>query len=653
MKFYFQVILFGWICTYAFRANGQEPGGVENAALWYQSVQLGEEHYTWQKYRSKKGTEANPIDGLLPVTGMSLNYNPAVKFSDSDLGFDVFLHPTRIQAFDLFAVYQTEDFVHERNLWSLEVEDQTHRVMTTHRVADLAAHKYMNYSYKQPGKPEINRYFQSADWSTASGRHTLRWAGMPQAKDLPIKPFAGAIAEWVLFDRILTEEEAARIESYLAVKYGITLRRPANNDYVSAVGTVIWDGVANEVFHHNIAGIGRDDRSGLLQSKSSSSQVNGQPIIEFIDQETCPDQRFLLWGDNGAPPQWARKMNGQPVRLSRQWLMQISGDADQLLTQIAYNTDQIPGETEENDRLWLVVDQSGTGEFDATHTKYFPLSSNAEALPAASIKWGAQGSSKVIFTFAAGPSLLGHTSIHQPSCDLSPAGALTVTAAGGMPPYRVSLRQEDSGPGESAVFGTDDPAYFEGLQPGSYTVVITDAEGHHFEERILIETKDGPKIPLLSQYQLSSQKSLLLDAAPTSSGGQYQYTWTGPNGLSVASSSISIQEPGQYEVTIEGGGCFDHQTILVDGPESNLIQQIDLLPNPVLAREVFRVEVELKQTRDLEMNIYDISGTLIRTEKQQGSRYYRFQSEIATAGTYLLQFKAGTSTKTIRLVVQS
>ena len=62
-----------------------------------------------------------------------------------------------------------------------------------------------------------------------------------------------------------------RIQTYLAIKYGITLGiQGTSQDYVNSDGTVIWDQSANVGYNYDITGIGRDDVSGLNQKQSRS-----------------------------------------------------------------------------------------------------------------------------------------------------------------------------------------------------------------------------------------------------------------------------------------------------------------------------------------------------------------------------------------------
>lgn len=134
----------------------------------------------------------------------------------------------------------------------------------------------------------------------------------------------GRIAEIITYssrknDSELTQDRN-KIQSYLAVKYGITLgQNGTSQDYVDSDGTVIWDvntGVPTEdVFNYDIAGIGRDDVSDLhqKQSRSVNNSTDGagrtqgvltMGITDLYDTNsqnpnTLGNKQFLMWGNNG------------------------------------------------------------------------------------------------------------------------------------------------------------------------------------------------------------------------------------------------------------------------------------------------------------------------------------------------------------------
>ena len=109
--------------------------------------------------------------------------------------------------------------------------------------------------------------------------------------------FDGDIAELIMFAGNQSDTKRRRIESYLAIKYGITLG--ANEDYLDSGGTTIFDSNGTHSgYTNNIAGIGQDDAQSLNQSSSTAQKADA--IITVGSASDLDDGEFLLWGnDNG------------------------------------------------------------------------------------------------------------------------------------------------------------------------------------------------------------------------------------------------------------------------------------------------------------------------------------------------------------------
>lgn len=135
------------------------------------------------------------------------------------------------------------------------------------------------------------------------------WIGRSQAFD---GSFDGKIAEIITYDsRKDDASERNRIESYLAIKYGITLGvNGVSKNYVDSDGNVLY--TAGNGFNYNVTGIGRDDVSGLnqKQSKSIHAAETGDDItIGLVDIYSTnsenpnsfdADKNFLIWGHDNA-----------------------------------------------------------------------------------------------------------------------------------------------------------------------------------------------------------------------------------------------------------------------------------------------------------------------------------------------------------------
>lgn len=158
-----------------------------------------------------------------------------------------------------------------------------------------------------------------------------------------VNPFDGRIGEVINFSTIRTDAERRRIQSYLAVKYGITLDQSAaaadDRSYFRADGTTIWSTTTNSTHNNDIAGIGRDDDACFVQKQSTSS--NSDDILTIGHVEVASDNAanvngfndngdYLMWGnDNGTTAQASANTADIPAtiseRMSRVWKVQDTG----------------------------------------------------------------------------------------------------------------------------------------------------------------------------------------------------------------------------------------------------------------------------------------------------------------------------------------
>ncbi len=121
----------------------------------------------------------------------------------------------------------------------------------------------------------------------------------------------GRVAEVISYASRVLDANRPKIESYLAIKYGITLGvNGTSKNYLDSGGNIIWNISNNAGFNYNIAGIGKDVASDLYQKQSkSSNDINevtiGLGVIAATNNaninEFKKDRDFLVWGsDNGA-----------------------------------------------------------------------------------------------------------------------------------------------------------------------------------------------------------------------------------------------------------------------------------------------------------------------------------------------------------------
>lgn len=123
-------------------------------------------------------------------------------------------------------------------------------------------------------------------------------------------PFNGTIQEIIVIRKpsanaLMSNADLAKIHSYLAIKYGITLKE---GNYVNSDGNAIWDRTKTgySAYNNNIFGIGRDNASGLNQVQSRSVETEMLTIYKGTlgtlnnnSSAELPDKSFLMMGSNG------------------------------------------------------------------------------------------------------------------------------------------------------------------------------------------------------------------------------------------------------------------------------------------------------------------------------------------------------------------
>ena len=145
--------------------------------------------------------------------------------------------------------------------------------------------------------------------------------------------FTGEIAEIIYYENALSETERRQVESYLAIKYGITLSNDTDGDavafeagegdYLAADGTtVVWDASVNSGYHNDIAGLALDADAGL--SQSSSKSLSSTSIFTVTDNSLNEDD-YIMWGHNGAGTTTSPSPSSFDFQFDRVWKVEVTG----------------------------------------------------------------------------------------------------------------------------------------------------------------------------------------------------------------------------------------------------------------------------------------------------------------------------------------
>ncbi|PHR36892.1 MAG: hypothetical protein COA38_00755 [Fluviicola sp.] len=124
---------------------------------------------------------------------------------------------------------------------------------------------------------------------------------------LPSRDWLGDASEVIVLTGTSTPAERNQIESYLAIKYGITLDNSGGGtqgDYFATTGATIWDASVAASYHNNVIGIGRENSEALYQKQSHTLTDTSRIYLSTLtttnaaNAGTFNDFSYILIGDN-------------------------------------------------------------------------------------------------------------------------------------------------------------------------------------------------------------------------------------------------------------------------------------------------------------------------------------------------------------------
>ena len=228
--------------------------------------------------------------------------------------------------------------------------------------------------------------------------------------------FNGKIPEVIVYRSVLTAADNNKVESYLAVKYGLTLDQTAPTNYVSSNASITWNAATNGIYKNNIAGIARDDFSALLQKQSRSVNPGLQVTVGLgaLDSTNlantnvfASNNSFLIWGDDNGAVTFKTVVTGNTAvnsRMARIWKVQETGTVDQV--EVAFPYDALPNPRQS----YLVVSADATIDNADTYIPLYDITLNGKKHWAAKVDF-TTGQYFTVAAFIKSPGGVGTTSL--------------------------------------------------------------------------------------------------------------------------------------------------------------------------------------------------------------------------------------------------
>lgn len=339
------------------------PGGVDaNLSLWIKAdagtstTTDGANLDVWQDQSSSVNTVTSAVNFEPVYRANSINFNPAIDFENSDVmhaasqnlgaGVGATIDAFFVAAvdnpanFDGLALYGTIGTGNAGISWNHN--GSTGKFQVSKNIGG-PGDAYSNSSFQGGVPTVVSGGYTGATYRAALNGETYALGN----QSVNINPnifrigegvgngelFDGRIAEAIFYSTNHSNNDRKKIESYLAIKYGITLDQSSVNSYLASDGATIWDATANATFKNDIAGIGQDLSSGLNQKQSLSASGNflaiGLGTIEASNLANAAtfavDKSFLIWGHNGAALDFTNPLVNDHAYASKLWKVAETG----------------------------------------------------------------------------------------------------------------------------------------------------------------------------------------------------------------------------------------------------------------------------------------------------------------------------------------
>ena len=187
----------------------------------------------------------------------------------------------------------------------------------------------------------------------------------------------GDINEILVYTYSLSALNQAKAETYLAVKYGVTLDNVGGGtqgDYTATTGANIWDASDGSSYQNNVIGIGREDSEDLYQKQSHTYDDTTRIYLNTLETSnttntgTFNDFSYIMMGDNQglmnanatANAEMPTGLTGCSLysRLEREWKVTKTNVTEDFSWDVTLNAAAVPGSVNIA-HLRLLVDDDG------------------------------------------------------------------------------------------------------------------------------------------------------------------------------------------------------------------------------------------------------------------------------------------------------
>ncbi|MFB3388013.1 immunoglobulin domain-containing protein, partial [Flavobacterium sp. LAR06] len=354
-KYLFLIIAFLLLLTSS-SSLAQAPGGVSSNLKFWLKADAGVTGTNVSAWADQSGNAINFTQAVASsqplLVNNSINNNPAVRFTNDVMNFaNGITGVGSISDVNIYSVIRINNSAGNATLVNQAIPggslsiflpfSTNGNVYWRPKAPDLIFSFASIPNNKEPHMYSFNASITAGQTHGGTVKNAIVSDGKVLASGVTMTSFTGGASNATLGNSMANDDIAEvigylgpvnavqnnQIQSYLALKYGITLDQTVAKNYVNSSG-VAWypSATSHSGFAKDVTGIAKDDGSGLNQTNSRS--VNIGSVLSIESPAALNNDDYFITGDNGVSIDLRSTdvpAGGYGKRLQRVWRVSKSG----------------------------------------------------------------------------------------------------------------------------------------------------------------------------------------------------------------------------------------------------------------------------------------------------------------------------------------
>ncbi|MXN92344.1 hypothetical protein GR160_14035 [Flavobacterium sp. Sd200] len=625
MKYFYVLLLFVVLCS----VNAQSPGGIDGYSIWLKATDL---------VAQEKSIENNfdNIDKQYFNFNKILSHNDLKKTNYKNIVED---------KYSFFCVFKSE--IDQEEIAFTITKGKSETFISNKQLKNEEEIAYKKVDAKNG---IIISYISALNKKGKKNNHIT-------IDDLYIDDKLGQrqLLEVIYYPRLLNANERQSIETYLSLKYGISVLGEFN--YLSTAKDTIWNYKKNKIFSNRVTGIGRDNDMSLYQKQSGNAEKDGLYIgfgtIDTTNAKNKYDVRnqlFYVWGDNLGDINFKKNKNSDDIKIiKRLWKMQCTNQNifDTISTQVRIGKKEL-GLTQESDTesFWLAINDINGRTFDYTAARYIKQTfEDNDYIYFDKVYWDKDNSGSDIFTFIKGPDFFFNNE-NVADCSKTSSGSIKLSVAGGESPYQITLKSKNTNKEQIIKDGSFE---FSGLEYGKYILTVTDAKKNTKTTNIDLEPFTDKDISIAPIWYMGNDKETLVTASI--SNNDFSYQWLSHDQIVSTSEIFTATQPGEYYLkVVNANGCEKKMPFTV--VKTALNSGWTVYSNPSKNSLPFNVDFKLSKESSVVLKINSMEGKSYLVKDLGRIKDYTYTESLSTAGIYLITAVIDGKEESVKLIIE-